>query len=528
MRKYSITAALLGALALSAAIQPAFAEPKTMRAVMHAPLANLDPMNTGADITLYHGMLVYDTLFSWDENLQPQPQMVDKYTISDDQLTYTFTLRPGLKWHDGQPVKAEDSVASIKRWWGNDNVGQQLQRVTKDITVVDDTTFKIELKERFGYTIDALAKSGSNIPVMMPKRLADTPVTEAVTEAVGSGPFRFVKEEWVPGSKAVYVKNEDYQPRAEPANSAAGGKVVNIDRLEFIVITDQQTAQSALINGEVDYVENLTPDFLKALEGQPNIKVENTSRLGSQGIIRMNHTQPPFNNSKMRQGLLTLVDQETYLSTMFGDPKLYQACASIFVCGTPLASDSGAKHADVKDRVAEAKRLFEEAGYKGETIALLHPSDSPTTGAAVLVTAHLMREAGLNVDVQSTDWATLIARRSNRGTPAEGGWSIFQTSMSGLTASNPLTNLGLPANCEAAWFGWPCDEKLEQLRRDYSQVSDLGERKKLASLIQERAFEVVPYIPYGQWIAPIAYRADRIEGILPMHNFQAFWNVKMK
>lgn len=528
MRKITLTAALLGAVALGLTTQGSMAEPKTMRAVMHAPLANLDPMNTGADITLYHGMLVYDTLFSWDENLQPQPQMVDKYTISDDQLTYTMTLRPGLKWHDGQPVTAEDCVASIKRWWTNDNLGQQLQRVTKDVTVVDDNTFKIELNERFGYTLDALAKSGSNIPVMMPKRFADTPVTEAITEAVGSGPFRFVKEEWVPGSKAVYVKNEDYAPRAEPTNSAAGGKVVNLDRLEFIVITDQQTAQSALINGEVDYVENLSPDFLKGLENQANIKVENTSKLGSQGIIRMNHTQPPFNNEKMRQGLLALVDQETYLSTMLGDPSLYTICASIFVCGTPLASDSGAWHAKVTDRTAEAKRLFAEAGYKGETIALLHPSDSPTTGAAVLVTAQLMRDAGLNVDVQSTDWATLIARRSNRGTPAEGGWSIFQTSMSGLTASNPLTNLGLPTTCEKAWFGWPCDTKLEDLRRQFSQVSNPTERKDLADQIQARAFEVVPYITYGQWIVPIAYRTDRIEGILPMHNFQAFWNVSMK
>lgn len=503
-------------------------QPKTIKAVMSGALNNLDPIQTTADATLVHGMLVYDTLFSWDENLVAKPQMVDSYTVSDDKLTYTFTLREGLKWHDGQPVKAEDCVASLQRWSTRDTLGQRIAELTSDVSVVDGRTFRIVLKAPFGYLLDALAKTGSNWPIMMPKRLAQTSPSEQVREAIGSGPFKFVREEWVPGSKAVYVKNNDYVPRDEPASGTAGGKVAKVDRVEWIVMPDQQTAQAALMNGEIDLIEAPQADFIPMLSGTQGVKVETTATFGIQGILRMNHLQQPFDNAKARQGLQALVNQETYLRAIVGNPEFYQVCNSIFVCGSPLETQSKRTYADDKARVEAAKQLFKEAGYQGEPIVILNPTDSALSSSAALVTAQLMREAGLNVDVQSMDWASVVARRPNKGKPSEGGWNIFISNQSGMTASNPLTNLGLAATCEKAWFGWPCDGKIEALRDKFASAETLEERRDIAQALQDQADESVPYISFGQWSQPIAYRSDRLSNILKLPNSFVFWNIAVK
>ncbi len=531
MRKLASTlsfAIAVGMAASAGAADQPKTQPKVIKAVMNGALANLDPIQTTADITLLHGMMVYDTLFSWDQNLVAKPQMVDTYTISDDKLTYTFTLRQGLKWHDGAPVKAEDCVASIKRWQVRDTVGQRIAALTTDLSVIDDRSFRIVLKSPFGYLLDALAKTGSNFPAMMPKRLAQTGPSEQIREAVGSGPYKFVASEWVPNSKAVYIKNPDYVARNEPASGTAGGKVAKADRVEWLVMPDQQTAQAALINGEVDLIEAPQMDFIPMLRDAKGVQVQTAATFGVQGILRMNHLQPPFDNVKARQGMAALVSQETYLRSIVGNPDFYQVCYSIFVCGSPLETKTKVTYANDKARIEAAQRLFKEAGYKGEPIVILNPTDSALSSAAALVTAQLMREAGLNVDLQSMDWASVVARRPNKGKPSEGGWNIFISNQSGITAANPLTNLGLAATCEKAWFGWPCDQKIEALRDQFAGASSLEDRRRIAQALQDQADESVPYISFGQWTQPMAYRADRLSDILKIPNAFAFWNIAVK
>lgn len=529
MKQLTRTFSLAVAVGLAFAGSSAAAEqPKAIKAVMNAALTNLDPIQTTSDISLLHGMMVYDTLFSWDQDLVARPQMVESYTLSDDKLTYTFTLREGLKWHDGKAVKAEDCVASIQRWWVRDTLGQRIAALATDISVLDDRSFRIVLKAPFGYLLDALAKTGSNFPAMMPKHLAQTSPSEQIRDAVGSGPFKFLREEWVPGSKTVYVKNKDYVPRNEPSSGTAGGKVAKADRIEWLVMPDQQTAQAALMNGEIDFIETPQADFIPMLRDTRGVKVETTATFGIQGILRMNHLQPPFDNVKARQGMSALVNQETYLRSIIGNPDFYQVCDSVFVCGSPLQTRSKLTYASDKARVETAKRLFQEAGYKGEPIVILNPTDSALSSAAALVTAQLMREAGLNVDLQSMDWASIVARRPNKGKASEGGWNIFISNQSGMTAANPLTNLGLAATCEKAWFGWPCDEKIEALRDEFATASTLDERRRIAQALQDRADESVPYVPFGQWTQPIAYRSDRLSDILKLPNAFAFWNIGVK
>ena len=218
---------------------------KVLKFIPQADLRILDPISTTAYITRNHGYMVYDTLFAMDEKFQVKPQMVDKFDVSKDQLTYTFTLRDGLKFHDGQPVRSADCIASIDRWSKRDALGQKLAEATESWSAVDDKTFRLKLKKPFPLTLEALAKPSSNVPFIMPERIAKTDPFKNIDDPIGSGPFKFVRAEWVPGNKVVYVKNTDYVPRKEPPSWASGGKVVKVDRVEWIYIPDSATAAAA-------------------------------------------------------------------------------------------------------------------------------------------------------------------------------------------------------------------------------------------------------------------------------------------
>src|SRR5262249_43296285 len=289
---------------------------------------------TTAYITRNHGYMVYDTLFAIDENFAVKPQMVDKWEVSRDGLTYTFTLRDGLKFHDGQPVKSADCIASIDRWSKRDALGQKLADLTESWTAVNDTTFTLKLKKPFALTLDALAKPSSNVPFIMPERVAKTDAFTQITESIGSGPFKMVKAEWVPGNKVVFVKNPDYVPRKEPPSWSSGGKVVKVDRVEWIYIPDSATAAAALNAGEVDWWQQVPPDLVPLLTRNKDIKVENTDPLGSMGMIRFNQLHPPFDNPKMRQALLYLVNQQDYALAIAGSEKQGKRCPSFFTCGS--------------------------------------------------------------------------------------------------------------------------------------------------------------------------------------------------
>ncbi len=519
----TLLGSLLGGTAASAA------ESKTIRAVMQADVTIFDPIFNTADITSFHAMMVFDTLFSMDKDLIARPQMVGDYKVSADQLTYDFTLRPGLKFHDGSPVTSADVVASLKRWEVRDGAGQVLAKFSKELVATGDQSFRLVLNEPYGQVLDSFAKPSANVPVIVPKRLAETDPFQQMPEIIGSGPFKLKRDEVVPGSKVVYIKNEDYVPRAEPPSGFAGGKVVKVDRVEWIHMPDPQTAANALANGEIDFFEVPTPESIPMLRSTAGIKVEQLNPLGTQGILRLNHTQPPFNNVKARQAMQWLVSQDDYLSVMFSDRSVTQVCGAFLVCGSPWASEAGADALRSKEpeeaRIAKAKALLQEAGYKGEPIVVLDPTDRPRFHQAALVISQAMRKAGMTVQVDAMDWGTMVMRRGKKEPPGQGGWSLFHTSSGGLEASNPAFHIADSAGCEKAWFGWPCDDKIEQLRTDWAKASSLDERKKIADEFQRRAMEIVLYIPYGQWTAPVAY-SDKLKGIIAVPDSIIFWNVE--
>ncbi len=516
--------ALAAPLALVAMGNDASAE-KVLRVAPHADLKNLDPIWTTAYITRNHGYLVYDTLIALDEKLRPQPQMLEKWEVSDDGLKYTFTLRDGLRWHDGSPVVAEDAVASLNRWAKRDTMGQKLMDFTDSLVASSEKVFVLTLKEPYGLVLDSIGKISSNTPFMMKKEMAETDPFEQVPEVIGSGPFIFDKDAWVPGSKVVYRKNEAYVPRSEPASYAAGGKVVKVDTVEWLYIPDPATTMNALIAGEIDYWETVAPDLVPAMEGDPNIVIDVIDPLGTQGWLRPNHLNPPFDNPKARQALLHMVRQADYLRAIVGDEKLWRECGAYFMCDTPLDTAIGADPL-MKQDFEMAKKLLAEAGYNGEKVVLMQPTDIPVLSGASLVTAQLLRQVGVNVEVQAMDWSTLTSRRAEKKPVSEGGWNIFHTYSTGADTSSPISNAGVSAGCEEqAWFGWPCDQMIEDLRDQFSREADPEKQKQIVKKLQTRLFEVVPYVNYGQWFQPAAYRKN-LSGVL-VSPVPFFWNIEV-
>lgn len=484
----------------------------------------IDPIWTANYGVRDHGYLIYDTLFAQDADGVVQPQMIDVWSVSDDQLTYTFTLRDGLKFHDGAPVTSKDVIASLTRWMGKDSFGVEIKSRLSEMTAVDDTTFTIALTEPFGLIIEALGKTASNVPFIIPARIASAAQDEQISDPIGSGPFVFNTEEWKPGVSAVYTKFEDYVPRDEPPSGLAGGKVVMVDKVERIFFPDDITAVNALVAGELDYIPQFQPDLIPILQSGSDIVIKPHNPLGQTIQIIPNFLQPPTNDVRIRQAMQLALDQTDYMTAILGSyTDLYQTCASIFMCGTALENDANGERQMTRD-IDAAKALLDEAGYDGTPITLLHATDVSDQRAGGSVTAQRLREAGFEVDVVTADWATVAQRRANKGTVAEGGWNVFQTGWDGMALQNPLTNVYVSGACDDAWYGWNCSETLQQLKQDFIKASTDEERKAIAVDIQQEAYEIVSVIMMGQYTQASAW-SGKLQGMQQVPMTTNLWGV---
>jgi peptide/nickel transport system substrate-binding protein len=515
----------LSTFALSAALvlsSPALA--KTLTAVMHSDLRIIDPGFTGAYITRDHGYMVYDTLLATDSNFKIQPQMAD-WKVSDDKLTYIFTLRDELKWHDGSPVTAEDCVASLKRWSKNETMGQTLMDFTASLEATDDRTITLKLKEPYGLVLESIGKPSSIVPFMMPKRLAETPPGQQIKEQIGSGPFKFVQAEFQPGVRAVYEKNTDYVPRKEPPSWTSGGKVVKVDRVEWIRMPDAQTAVNALQSGDIDFVESLPFDLVPTLSANKDVKVETLDKLGFQIVGRMNFLYPPFNNVRIRRAAFLALNQKDMLDALVGNSEYYQICGAVFGCDTPLATDVGAESLMKGDGIAEAKKLLAESGYDGTPVVIMAPTDVSVFKPQPIVAAQLLRSAGFKVDLQATDWQTVVSRRASQKPPNEGGWNMLFTNFVIADVVDPVVNILLNTRGKnGAWFGWPEDARMETMRDAFVRSSSREEQKKIAADIQTAVYDRVIYVPLGQWRGVGAWRKS-LSGVLDGPATPIFWNI---
>ncbi len=494
---------------------------ETMQIASHAPLTTVDPVATTAYVARSHGYLVYDTLFAMDESFQPQPQMVETWDVSDDGLTWRFTLRDGLAWHDGTPVTAADSVASLERWGKRDGKGQQLFRLVESLEARDDKTFVMTLSQPYDEVLQAFAKVSANVPFIMPKAVAETDPWAEIQDTTGSGPFIYQAEESRPG-KAVYVRNPDYRPRSEPQSLAAGAKVAELDRIEWIYYPEQRDAVQALIDGEVDYVESPATRLVSMMEGKEDVIVASTDPLGNVAMARFNHRIPPFDKAEVRRAVLMAMQQEDYMTAALQDPRYWRTCYSVYPCGTPLAEEDPEGIMQMADRAA-ARAALEAAGYDGTPVVVLKPVDTPVMAALTDVTTDLLRDIGMTVEVEEMSWTALLERRQNRGPVAQGGWNLFHTWWIAADLLDP-TAIAFSGDPETGWIGWAEDARLEELRAAFSESEAPEARREIAAQVQQRLWEIGAFGVLGQFFEPVAFRAN-VEGITsPM---QFYWGVSL-
>jgi peptide/nickel transport system substrate-binding protein len=502
------------------------ADTSVIRADMGGDIGSLDPVFTTAGVTMLGSFLVYDQLFGLDEANEPQPQMLESYSVSDDALTYTFTLREGLLFHDGTPVTAADAVASWRRWGEKAGRGQMLMGVITDMTVADGRSFTVTLSEPFGQLIPYLASPFQQPFFVMPERLARLSGDEEMPEFVGSGPYRFAADEWVPGSVAVFTAFEGYLPRDEPASGTAGGKVAATPRIEFVVFGDALTSANALVNGEIDLIALPSADVLPILEGAPNVIVTPRDEYGAMGIARLNHTNPPFDNPAIRRAMQHFINQPDIITAITGSPDGGVVCGAILVCGSADASEIGAANliADLPqaERNALGMAELEAAGYEGEPIVVLHAQDTTIQAASAVVIATNLQEAGVNAILEPMDWATVRERRTVKG-PGPDGWHFFLTFGGGLSSADPGLHIAVSTACDDAWFGWPCDAEIEELRKAWVFESDPERRREIGERIQERGMEITVFLPYGQ-IFQYTARSTSLTGLPEVPENIVLWN----
>jgi peptide/nickel transport system substrate-binding protein len=522
-RRDVLKSALAGATALAAPRIVHAEGGKTINFTPHADLASLDPVWTTADITRNFSLAVYDTLYGYDADFHVQPQMVEGAVVDNDGKQWDLTLRDGLAFHDGTPVLARDCIATIQRFAKRDPFGGALMARTDEITAPSDKVIRFRLKKPFALLPNALAQVYCAI---MPERLAKTDAMKQVSEAVGSGPFKFLANERIPGQRVVYEKNDKYVPRKDGKPSFnAGPKIVYIDRVVWNFIPDPATASAALMQGEIDWWENPTIDLVPQLKGNKDLTLTVKDRTGEIGCLRFNHLFPPFDNPAIRRVVAAAIDQKEVMEAVAGaEPSLIKTDVGIFVPGTPMASTVGVDVTRGPKDYNKLKQDLAAAGYKGEKIVILAASTIPTIWAEAQVASDTLKKIGMNTDFQALEWGTVVARRASQEPIDKGGWNIFYTYLGGFGNVTPAPAIAIQSSgTKGSWFGWPNDAKMEELRQAWFDAPDAAAQKKICDDMQTEFWKSPPYVPLGMYDQPTAFH-NYLEGI--RDGWPQFYGVK--
>ncbi len=522
MRRRDLLKAATALPATSLATPTVAQNRKPLRFIPQANLTSIDPIWTTAVSTYDHAYMIYDKLYGWD-GAQVRPQMAAGHDLSQDELTWTFTLRDGLLFHDKEPVLARDCVTSLRRWGSRDSFGQILMRYVNEIAALDDKRFAIRLKKRCPQLLFGL---GARQSFIMPERVSSRPGTEQLTDPTGSGPYRFLKDEWVSGARSAYARFDGYVPRQEKPSGFAGGKLAHFDRVEWTVQPDPATAAAALQKNEVDWLESPLIDLLPMLKKTSGIYTVVTDPGGWMMFMVINHLNPPFDNLMVRQAVLTALDQQSFADAGVGDQRdLSIVPTGLFAPTMPMATTAGLDRLAPPRDLAKAKQMIAQSGYKGEPVVLMAPTDQPTLSQMSEVARDLLQSIGLKVDYQAMDFGSVVTRRASQNPLSQGGWGAFITLMSPLTAANPGSMLALRGNGRQGWFGWPTDPLIEELREGWFDAPDLAAQKSFAEKIQLRALETIPFYVLCRMRAPMALRSD-IQDVVTPSAFPLFWGVR--
>ncbi len=472
----------------------------TLRVISHGSVSSVDPVFSLFAVVNYISKQFYEQLFAWDGDLNAQPQLVDTWSVSDDGLEYTFTVRAS-NFHDGDTFSAADAVASITRWRdaGTPAAGI-IRRFTDDdaFDIVDRQTFTWNFNEPLGSTIFILGIPHGAMP-MMREEDAATPFTTAVAERIGTGPYRFVR--WDQGNRVVLERFDEYSPRSEPFQPGGyiGHTVAYIDKIEFLEIPDEETKMAGLETGEWDVIEFAGLDFFNRLNDNPDINVT-TYAPGLRSNVYLNPQIPPFSYKLARQALQTGVKIEDFMFAL-GDPQLWQVCDAVYWCGTPLETHVGSTFdVELSDGthtigynvydVPTAQQLLAESDYAGETTIILNPTDLAVLTPLGPVLKPFMEEIGFNVEMPALDWSTITSMFGNTDS-----YSLATDAFEHYCCGSPIQDHLISGTLDFIIR----DSDLINLQLEFARETDAARRAEIIDEIQSARWEKVTSLLLGQF-----------------------------
>lgn len=418
------------------------------------------------------GRLMFETLVAPDENFEATPMLAESVDVSDDGKTYTFNLREGVTFHNGEEMVAEDVVASMERWVEKSGLTGNIFDDAKWIDE-DEYTVILELQKPSSLTLDTMA-SPKQAAAIMPKEVIDSSSAEGVEEYIGTGPFVFV--EWKQDQYIHFAKYDDYEGVDEEPSGLAGKKEVMIDDLFFDIVTDSSTRLAGLKTGEYDIAYQIANDDYDQIESDPDLEPHPASH--GELIFVYNKEEGIASDFDIRKAANTALDMDEIMLGAVISEDLYWLDPGYMTRDLQnWKSEAGGEFYNIGD-VEEANKLLEAANYNDEPFRILTTRDDDVIYNASVVIQEQMTQAGFNVDLDVYDWPTMMDKRNEAGE-----WDALITGSS--TVSTPPQLLAL----SSSWSGGVQSDHITELLNDIETAETQEEAKEIWDETQQYAWE---------------------------------------
>jgi len=502
---FALLAVLVGAPAASAQETPRMGG--VLKAAMIGEPPSLDLHWTTAVIVQQITWHIYETLYTYDRDFNPIPMLAEGHTIADAGRRYTIALRKGVKFHNGKEMTAADVVPSLQRWGKMSSAGKGLWKSVEAVEAKDAHTVVIHLKEPSGSLLFALGRP-NNGAAIYPKEVIAAAGEGQIKEFIGTGPYRFVEHK--PDRHIKLARFKDYAARSEAPDGYGGKRTAYFDEILFIPAPDVSVRVAGVETGEYHFAHQVKQDQYDRVKAMAAVEPSVPRPYGWMTAVP-NHKQGVMANKKVRQAMLAALDLETIMTAAVGSKAFYRLDGALFY------PEQAAWHSQVgvtgfnQKNKDKARRLLQEAGYKGEPVRWISTKEYEWMFNTALVAKQQMEEVGFKVDLQVLDWATLVQRRNKP--------ELFDVFSTGF-GFDPDPALATSLQCN--WPGWWCHEEKDRLMAELARETDAKKRRALIERIQAIFYEDVGRIKLGDYFPLDLIRKD-IKGFRP-GPYLDFWN----
>jgi peptide/nickel transport system substrate-binding protein len=452
---------------------------------------------------------IFETLLTLNAKYQAVPMLAEKVEKSEDGKTYTFTLRKGVKFHNGKEMASADVVASMNRWLGK-NVALKTIFGNSKFAAKDDYTVVLQLEKPSLDVLLAMA-SAKQFAAIMPKEVIDqADSAKGITQYIGTGPYKFV--EWKQDQYMLYTRFDDYKPVDSAPDGLAGKKEAVVKNIRISFVKDTSTREIGVQSGDYDIAFSLPPDSYAKLKGDSNLKTVKSLDTGL--YIVFNKKAGLFTDLKMRQAVNAALDYDALFKANPGVSEFYRVDSSYMFKEQSdwyQAAPAGLFNQKNPDK---AKQLLTEAGYKGEEIRLMTTRDYPYMYDQAGVIKDQLEKLGMKVKLDVYDWPTLTDLRNK---PEK--WDLLSAGFSMVTTPS-LFNLYNPNN-----YGWTNDEKLFQKLNEMSAATTMEEEKQKWKEAQQLSWDYLPAIKFGD-LYGFSATTTKVDGYDEFEGMK-LWNVKV-